>query len=52
MDKASLKVLVDLIFSGAILAAKGRPAVSIFLNLAKSWIDGQLDPIAAHIATQ
>lgn len=50
MNEADLKVLVDALFAGALVAATGRPLVSSFLNLAKSWIDAQLTPIASAMA--
>lgn len=50
MDAANLKILVDVLFAGALLAAKGRPVVSTFLNLAKNWIDSKLTDIADHMA--
>lgn len=50
MNQADLKVIVDALFAGALLAAKGRPVVTTFLNLAKNWIDAQLGAVADHMA--
>lgn len=50
MNKEDLKILVDALFAGALLAAKGRPVVSTFLNLAKNWIDSQLTAVSDHMS--